>query len=56
MVKCDEDDADYYAVFKGALDDLPPYLVIGYDFATDVENKSIQTESFSSPSKLSKSI
>ncbi|MBE0572335.1 MAG: T9SS type A sorting domain-containing protein [Ignavibacteriaceae bacterium] len=46
MVKCNEDDADYYAVFKGAQDDLPPYLVIGYDFSTDVVDKTELIESF----------
>lgn len=46
MVKCDEDDADYYAVFKGAQDDLPPYLVIGYDYTTDVEYQPAMVETF----------
>jgi hypothetical protein len=38
MVKCDEDDGDFYAVFKGAQDDLPPYLVIGYNYIVNVED------------------
>ncbi len=46
MVKCNEDDGDYYAVFKGAQDDLPPYLIIGYNFATDISEASTQIESF----------
>ena len=46
MVKCNEDDANYYAVFKGAQDDLPPYLVIGYNFVTDVEDAYTQVESY----------
>ena len=46
MVKCDEDDGDYYAVFKGAQDDLPPYLVIGYNYATDVEYQPAMVETY----------
>ena len=38
MVKCDEDNSSFYAVFKGALDDLPPYLVIGYNYIVNVED------------------
>ena len=46
MVKCNEDDDDYYAVFKGAQDDLPPYLVIGYNYATDVEYQPALVETY----------
>ena len=46
MVKCDEDDGDYYAVFMGAQDNLPPYLVIGYNFITDVKEVSNKVSSY----------
>ena len=38
MVKCNEDDSDYRAVFEGYLDSHPPYLVIIYSIISGVGN------------------
>jgi len=36
MVKCNEDDADYRAVFNGYLDTNPPYLIVSYNIVVGI--------------------
>lgn len=38
MVKCNEDDADYRAVFNGYLDTNPPYLIVSYNIVVGIDD------------------
>ena len=46
MVKCNEDDADYYAVFNGVEDNNPPFIVVRYDAPSGIEDVSSQLYSY----------
>jgi hypothetical protein len=46
MVKCDEDDSDYRAIFDGYLDTNPPYLIVIYNLTTGIENSESEPNPF----------
>ena len=46
MVKCDEDDSDYRAIFNGYLDSNPPYLIVSYNIVTEIEDFESELNSF----------
>jgi len=46
MVKCDEDDSDFLAIFDGYLDTYPPYLIVRYHIVTSVEVIESEVNSF----------
>jgi len=46
MVKCNEDDADYYAVFNGVEDNNPPFIVVRYDAPSGIKDVSSQLYSY----------
>lgn len=46
MVKCDEDDSDYRAIFNGYLDPNPPYLIVSYNIVTGIEDFESELNSF----------
>ena len=46
MVKCDEDDSDFLAIFDGYLDTYPPYIIVRYEIVTSVEVIESELNSF----------
>jgi hypothetical protein len=46
MVKCNEDDADYRAVFNGYLDTNPPYLIVSYNIVVGIDDIQSNPKSF----------
>jgi len=46
MVKCDEDDSDFRAIFDGYLDTYPPYIIVRYHIVTSVEDNETELNSF----------
>ena len=46
MVKCDEDDSDYRAIFDGYLDTNPPYLIVSYNIITGIKDIESKLNSF----------
>jgi len=46
MVKCDEDDSDFRAIFDGYLDNYPPYIIVRYGIITNVEVFESELNSF----------
>jgi hypothetical protein len=46
MVKCNEDDADYRAIFNGYLDTNPPFLFVIYNVTVGIDDIQSNSESF----------
>jgi hypothetical protein len=46
MVKCDEDDSDFRAIFDGYLDTYPPYIIVRYNIVNSVEVIESELNSF----------
>jgi len=43
MVKCDEDDSDFRAIFDGYLDTYPPYLIVSYIVSVEVIESEVNS-------------
>jgi hypothetical protein len=46
MVRCDEDDSDFRAIFDGYLDTYPPYIIVHYNIVSSVEVIESELNSF----------
>ena len=46
MVKCDEDDSDFRAIFDGYLDTYPPYIIVRYNIVTSIDVIESELNSF----------
>ena len=46
MVKCDEDDSEFLAIFNGYLDTYSPFIIVRYNFVTSVEVTESELNSF----------
>jgi hypothetical protein len=46
MVKCDEDDFDFRAIFDGYLDTYPPYIIVRYNIVNSVGDIESELHSF----------